>query len=149
MSFVMAVPEVLRTAATDLATIGSNVDAAHMVAATRTTSVIPAAADEVSTGIAQLFSQHAASYQALAGQAAAFHGQFVTNLAAGAFSYTDIEAALTAFLSNPLGPQSTNTTLVLAALELPILIPFLIVTAPVWIPAAIIIVPFVGVLAAA
>jgi hypothetical protein len=51
----------MTSAATDLATIGSNVNAAHMVAAARTTSVIPAAADEVSAGIAQLVSQHAGS----------------------------------------------------------------------------------------
>jgi hypothetical protein len=58
MSYVIADPEMMTAAAADLATIGSNVDAAHMVAAARTTSVIPAAADEVSAGIAQLFSSH-------------------------------------------------------------------------------------------
>ena len=77
MSYVIAAPEMMTSAATDLATIASNVSAAHMVAAARTTSVIPAAADEVSTSIAHLFSQHAASYQAMAGQAAAFNNQYV------------------------------------------------------------------------
>ena len=94
MAYVVAAPEMMTAAAADLATIGSNVSAAHMVAAARTTSVLPAAADEVSAGIAQLFSQHAANYQALAGQAAAFQEQFVQNLAAGAFSYANIEAAI-------------------------------------------------------
>ena len=98
MSYVIAAPEMMTSAASDLAAIGSNVSAAHMVAAARTTSVIPAAADEVSTGIAQLFSQHAADYQATAAQAAAFNDQFVQNLRAGAFSYTDIEAAIVSFL---------------------------------------------------
>jgi hypothetical protein len=92
MAYVIAAPEMMTAAATDLATIGSNVDAAHMVAEARTTSVIPAAADEVSTGIAQLFSQHAANYQAMAGPAAVFHDQFVQNLTAGAFSYASTEA---------------------------------------------------------
>ncbi|MGA7055357.1 MAG: PE family protein, partial [Mycobacterium sp.] len=46
-------------AATDLANIGSTVNAAHMAAATPTVAVIPAAADEVSSSIAHLFSQHA------------------------------------------------------------------------------------------
>jgi hypothetical protein len=100
MSFVIAAPEMMTSAATDLATIGSNVNAAHMVAAARTSSVIPAAADEVSTSIAHLFSQHAANYQALAAQAAAFNDQFVQHLTAGAFSYTDIEATLAWLLQN-------------------------------------------------
>jgi predicted RecA/RadA family phage recombinase len=100
MAHVIAAPEMMTAAATDVATIGSNVNAAHMVAAARTTSVIPAAVDEVSTGIAQLFSQHAANYQTLAGQAAAFHDQFVQHLTAGAFSYASIEAALASFLQD-------------------------------------------------
>ncbi len=100
MSFVIAAPEMMTSTAADLATIGSNVSAAHMVAAAGTTSVIPAAADEVSTGIAQLFSQHAANYQALAGQAAAFNNQFVQHLTSGAFSYASIEAAIAAFLQD-------------------------------------------------
>ena len=100
MSYVIAAPEMMTSAATDLATIGSNVNAAHMVAAARTSSVIPAAADEVSASIAHLFSQHAANYQALAAQAAAFNDQFVQHLTAGAFSYTDIEATLAWLLQN-------------------------------------------------
>jgi hypothetical protein len=100
MSYLIADPEMMASAASDLAAIGSNVNAAHMVAAARTTAVLPAAADEVSTGIAALFSQHAANYQALAGQAAAFQAQFVQHLTAGAFSYADIEAAIASFLQN-------------------------------------------------
>jgi hypothetical protein len=92
MAYVIAAPEMMTAAAADLANIASNVNAAHMVAAARTTSVIPAAADEVSTGIAHLFSQHSANYQAMAGQAAAFNDQFVQNLTAGAFSYASTEA---------------------------------------------------------
>jgi hypothetical protein len=60
--------------------------------------VVPAAADEVSAAIAQMFSQHAANYQALAGQAAAFNDQFVQHLTAGAFSYADIEATIASLL---------------------------------------------------
>src|SRR6516165_749001 len=100
MSYVIADPEMMTSAASDLAAIGSNVNAAHMVAAARTTAVIPAAADEVSASIAHLFSQHAASYQGLAGQAAAFNDQFVQHLTAGAFSYADVEAAIASFLQD-------------------------------------------------
>jgi len=100
MSFVIAAPEMMTAAATDLATIGSNVSAAHMAAAAPTVAVIPAAADEVSASIAHLFSAHAQEYQALAAQAAAFNDQFVQHLTAGAFSYAGIEAALASFLQD-------------------------------------------------
>jgi hypothetical protein len=103
MSYVIAAPEMMTSAASDLATIGSNVNAAHMAAAARTTAVLPAAPDGVSTGIAQLFSQHAANYQALAAQAAAFNNQFVQNLTAGAGAYINIEATIESFLQNYFG----------------------------------------------
>jgi hypothetical protein len=98
MSYVIADPELMTSAASDLATIGSNVNAAHMVAAARTLAVIPAAADEVSTGIAHLFSQHAQDHQALAGQASAFHQEFVHHLTAGATSYSSAEAFIASLL---------------------------------------------------
>jgi len=65
----------LAAAAADLATIDSSLSAAHTAAAAPTFALVPAAADEVSASIAHLFSQHAEDYQALAGQAAAFHEQ--------------------------------------------------------------------------
>ena len=107
MSYVIAAPEMMTSAAADLATIGSNVNAAHMVAATRTTAVLPAAADEVSASIAHLFSEHAASYQALAGQAAAFNDQFVQHLTASAGAFAHAEAANVALLQ-PLQGQLLN-----------------------------------------
>ncbi|BBZ47883.1 hypothetical protein MPRM_51640 [Mycobacterium parmense] len=99
---MFAAPESITTAAADLANIGSAVSAAHMAAATPTTAVIPAAADEVSSGIAQLFSQHAQGYQALAGQAAAFQEQFVQHLTSSASAYVSAEAANAAALLQPL-----------------------------------------------
>jgi len=67
MSAVIAAPEVMTSAATDLVTIGSTLSAAHLTAAPPTLSVLPAASDEVSTAVAHLFSEHAQDYQALAG----------------------------------------------------------------------------------
>ena len=93
MSYMIAAPEMMTSAATDLATIGADLSAAHQMAATPTVGLVPAAADEVSASIAHVFSQHAAGYQALAGQAAAFHAQFVHNLTASAASYTSADAA--------------------------------------------------------
>src|SRR5271166_2036913 len=101
MAYVIAAPEMVAAAATDLAAIGSNVSAAHEVAAAPTVAVVPAAADEVSAGIAHLFSQHAQGYQAQAAQAAALHEQFVQHLTAGAGSYAATEAA-NASLLQPL-----------------------------------------------
>jgi PE family len=100
MSYVMAAPEMMTSAATDLATIGSNVSAAHMAAAAPTLALLPAAADEVSASIAQLFSEHAADYQALAAQAAAFNERFVQNLTASAGWYASIETAINAYLND-------------------------------------------------
>jgi hypothetical protein len=100
MSFVIASPELMTSAATDLATIGSNVNAAHLAAAAPTVAVIPAAADEVSAGVAHLFSRYAAGFQSLAGQATAFHEQFVQNLTASAHSYAATEAANTGIVND-------------------------------------------------
>ena len=84
MSFVIAAPEMLTTAATDLAGVGSAINAANAAAVASTTGVVAAAADEVSAQIAALFGAHAQDYQALSAQAAAFHEQFVRALNAGA-----------------------------------------------------------------
>ncbi|AMC55911.1 PE-PGRS family protein PE_PGRS43 [Mycobacterium tuberculosis variant bovis] len=93
MSYVIATPEMMATAAFDLARIGSQVSAASAVAAMPTTEVVAAGADEVSAGIAALFSAHAQEYQALSAQAAAFHDQFVHTLTAAARWYTATEIA--------------------------------------------------------
>jgi len=59
MSYVLATPEIIATAATDVAAVGSTLSAEHMAAAGSTVALIPAAADEVSVSIAHLFSRHA------------------------------------------------------------------------------------------
>jgi len=114
MSLVTAAPELMTVAATDLANIGSTISAAHLVAATPTVAVVPAAADEVSSGIAHLFSQHAQDYQALAGQAAAFHEQFVQHLTSSAGSYASAEAA-SAKLLQPLAGSAASVAAAAAA----------------------------------
>ena len=52
MSFVIAAPEIMTSAATDLTRIESALSAAHAAAATQTTAVLAAAQDEVSAAIA-------------------------------------------------------------------------------------------------
>ena len=115
MAYVVADPEMMTAAASDLARIGSNVNAAHMVASARTTSVIPAAADEVSAGITHLFSAHAQEYQALAGQASAFHEEFVQHLTESAGAYTSIEAAIASFLRDLNANVSSFTSVIVDA----------------------------------
>ncbi|OBA76595.1 hypothetical protein A5641_20630 [Mycobacterium sp. 1554424.7] len=90
MSYVMAAPEVLAAAANDVAAIGSALRA-H-IAAAPTAAVIPAAADEVSAGIAQVFSQAAQSFQGLVGKASTFGEQFAQQLTGGAGAYAAAEA---------------------------------------------------------
>jgi len=107
MSYVIATPEMIASAASDVANIGSTLNAANAAAVAPTVAVLPAAADEVSASIANLFSAHAVDYQALGGRAAAFHEQFMQNLTAGAGSYVGAEAAnVAAFTANPAAPAA-------------------------------------------
>ncbi len=98
MSFVIAAPETIAAAATDLTGIGSTLGAAHLAAAVPTVAVVPAAADEVSASIAHLFSAHAQDYQALAGRAAVSYEHFVQRLTASAGSFASAEATNVALL---------------------------------------------------
>lgn len=91
MSFVIATPEMLTTAATDLAKIGSTITAANTAAAA-VAKVLPASADEVSVAVAALFGTHAQEYQTVSAQVATFHDRFVQTLSATASSYVAAEA---------------------------------------------------------
>ncbi len=92
MSFVIAVPEALLSAASDMAGIGSVLSAANAAAAGPTTALLAAAEDEVSAAIAAVFGSHAQEYQALSARAAAFHQQFVQAVTSGARLYASAEA---------------------------------------------------------
>jgi ABC-type anion transport system duplicated permease subunit len=85
-SFVVTAPDSLNAAASDLAGIGSQLSVAN-TAAIQTTNLQTAGADEVSSSIAALFGALEKEFQAVSGQAAAFHSQFVNTLSAGAASY--------------------------------------------------------------
>jgi len=69
---VIAAPEMMVSAATDLASIGSTLNVANAAAPAPTTGILVAAEDEVSAAIAALFSAHGQGFQALTAQAAAF-----------------------------------------------------------------------------
>src|ERR1700685_4483943 len=93
MSFVIAAPEAVASAASSLARVGSTIGEANAAAVAPTTGVVAAAGDEVSAAIASLFSSHARDFQALSAQAAAVHAQFVQALAGAGNSYAATEAA--------------------------------------------------------
>ena len=81
MLFVTTQPEALSATAATLAGIGNAMSAQNAVAAAPTTSVAPAAADEVSALTATQFALHAQMYQAISAQAEAIHQQLVSTLA--------------------------------------------------------------------
>jgi hypothetical protein len=93
LSYVIAAPEYVAAAATDLANIGSALGDANSAALGPTSSVFAAGADEVSAAISALFNSHAQTYQALSTQAALFHQQFVNLMTGGASEYALTEAA--------------------------------------------------------
>jgi hypothetical protein len=110
MSYVIAAPEYVAAAATDLAGIGSAISDANTFAAVPTLgAVIPAGADAVSAEIAALFSAHAQAYQTISAQAAAFHDQFVQLMSFGGQQYALSEAAnLASFQTGSVNmPQQT------------------------------------------
>ncbi len=93
MSYVVALPEVMSAAATDVVSIGSVVATANQGVAGATTGIFAAAKDEVSAAIAALLSAHGQGYQAVSAQAAAFHERFVQTLTGAARAYAAAEAA--------------------------------------------------------
>ncbi|KAA1246988.1 PE family protein, partial [Mycobacterium simiae] len=102
MSFVIATPEAMVAAASDMASTGSIIGTASNAAAASTAGVLAAAQDEVSAAIAALFSAHGQGYQAPSEQAAAFHARFVEVLIAGSGSYAAAETAAAAPLQSLL-----------------------------------------------
>jgi hypothetical protein len=93
MSFVVAAPEQVQTAAQSLAGIRSTLGESSASAATPTTGMLAAAGDEVSAGVASWFNTFGQEYQFLNAQAQAFHLQFVNLMNAGAGAYLSTEVA--------------------------------------------------------
>lgn len=91
MSYVVAGPDALATAATDLAAVGSAVNTANAAAAGSTTELLAAAADEVSARIAAFFGAHGLEYQAISAQATQFGERFVNGLNATASAYLNTD----------------------------------------------------------
>lgn len=94
MSYVVAAPEYVASAAADLANIGTALgDASTFAAAPTAGALIPAGADAVSMEVAALFGAHAQAFQEISAQAALFHNQFVQLMTTGGQQYALSEAA--------------------------------------------------------
>lgn len=94
MSWFAAEPEAIAAATSSLAEIGSTLDAANVSAASPTTGVPAAAADQVSAAVASFWGTHAQGYQQISAQMAACHDQIMQGLAAAGESYAGTEAAV-------------------------------------------------------
>ncbi|WP_156452453.1 PE family protein, partial [Mycobacterium gordonae] len=117
MTFLVAAPDVVAHAAGQLANVGSMLSEASSAAAGPTTALAAAGADEISAAIAELFSAHAQTYQAVNAQAALFHQQFVQSIAGAGASYAAAEALnaspLQAIEQGVLGVVNAPTQLLL------------------------------------
>jgi hypothetical protein len=106
MTSLSTQPQLVTTAASDLAEIRSTIGAAKAAAAGPTTGVVAAAADEVSAATAKFFGGYAQEYQAVLNQAAAFHEEFAAALASAGKAYAAAEAAnasaISAAVASPL-----------------------------------------------
>ncbi|OBK30865.1 hypothetical protein A5634_15050 [Mycobacterium asiaticum] len=90
---MIATPDLVAVAASDLHGIGESLRAAAAAAAPSTTGIALLAGDEVSAAVTRLFGSFGQEYQALSAQATLFHDQFLTALNAGGKAYASAEAA--------------------------------------------------------
>jgi hypothetical protein len=112
MSYVTTAPAAISAAATQLEGVGTSFATESAGAASATTAVSPAAADEVSILQSGVFSTYGQLYQTVSAQAQAIHQQFVNALQQSSGSYQETEAANQAgtaanSLSNASGAASS------------------------------------------
>jgi hypothetical protein len=111
MSFVTAQSPALMAAATRLEGLGSSMAAQNAAAVAPTTTIAPAAADEVSALQAMQFSSYGTWYQQVSAQATAIHQMLVNTLGSSAGSYGETESA------NQAATGSTSLSGLLSALS--------------------------------
>ncbi|OBK24695.1 PE family protein [Mycobacterium asiaticum] len=109
MSFLLAEPDCITTAAANIEGIGSALTSASAAAAAPTSAVLAAAADEVSAAIANAFGAYGQEYQAVLTQISAFQNQFQLSLAAAATAYANAETAIATGLQGLLGGAPGQT----------------------------------------
>jgi PE family len=94
-SYVIAVPEAIAGASSDLSEIAEALRTATGRAVPSTTGIVVAGRDEVSAAIARVFGTYGDRFQALSAQSMAFHDRFVQAFGAGAAAYERTEAVST------------------------------------------------------
>jgi hypothetical protein len=93
MSYVTTAPAAISAAATQLEGVGTSFATESAGAASATTAISPAAADEVSALQAGVYSTYGQLYQTVSAQAQTVHQQFVNALQQSSGSYQETEAA--------------------------------------------------------
>ncbi len=93
MSVLKTIPEELIAAATQLEGIGTSLTAQNAAAAAPTTSIAPAASDQVSAIQAAVFAGYGTLYQQIAAEAQAIQQQFTSTLGLSSGTYSATEAA--------------------------------------------------------
>ena len=93
MSVLKTIPEELIAAATQLEGIGTSLTAQNAAAAEPTTSIAPAASDQVSAIQAAVFAGYGTLYQQIAAEAQAIQAQFTSTLGLSSGTYSASEAA--------------------------------------------------------
>ena len=93
MSYVTTAPAAISAAATQLEGVGTSFATESAGAASATTAISPAAADEVSMLQSGVFSTYGQLYQTVSAQAQAIHQQFVNTLQQSSGSYQETEGA--------------------------------------------------------
>jgi hypothetical protein len=103
MTTLLTEPQLVETAAANVAEIRSEISEAKAAAAGPTTGLAAAAQDEVSAATAKLFGAYAQEYQSVLTQAGVFHEEFAAALASAGNAYAAGEAANASAISGALG----------------------------------------------
>ncbi|ORW94509.1 hypothetical protein AWC27_07345 [Mycobacterium szulgai] len=107
MTNMLAQPAAMAAAAADIAGLGSAISEANAAAATRTTGVLAAAADEVSAATAMLFNDLGQEYQAVTRLIEGYQRDFVAALGGAANAYAGTEATSAGALAAAATPPFT------------------------------------------
>ncbi|MGA9677530.1 MAG: PE-PPE domain-containing protein [Mycobacterium sp.] len=108
MTTLLTEPQLVETAAANVAEIRSAIGAAKAAAAGPTTGLAAAAQDEVSAATAKLFGAYAQEYQSVLTRAGVFHEEFAAALASAGNAYKAAEAANASAISGA-APTLTST----------------------------------------
>lgn len=107
MSMLSVVPDAVASAAKDLQSIGSTLNAANAAAASPTTGLAAMAADEVSAAVQSVFAGCGQLYQSVSAQAAEFHSRLVSLLNGSGAAYLSTEFANAQQALGGLRPAAT------------------------------------------